>query len=74
MAGGIVSAPGARRLPCRLAMGPNRMGSSRGIGIALLALVALAALLRLTGIDRLQPHRQEADWYVVLQKIGRAHV
>jgi hypothetical protein len=43
------------------------MGPSRGIGIALLALVALAAVSRWVGLDRLQPHSQEADGYVVLQ-------
>jgi hypothetical protein len=35
--------------------------------MALLALVALAAALRLSGLDRLQPHAQEADAYLVLQ-------
>ena len=52
-------------------------GTEPGIGIALLALVVLAALLRLTSLDRLQPHKQEADWYLVLQmqmhRDGRVH-
>jgi hypothetical protein len=43
------------------------MRPGKGIGLALLAICTLAFGLRWTGLDKLQPHLQEADAHVVQQ-------